>query len=301
MGLRNWIRTQLAQASPSTGYQIQQTLPFDPPEDYSESPEQHPELKHTLEQYMPSMDREEEWFEGFYHVTTNLPAVLSWGALKSRNQLDDAAGLGGGYKNVAADMVSITHNLGKAHQIYDGIVYAAEVAHGMVPPSRILVDVMDWMGFPDDLLTDSPVYGLLRRYLTKKQIRDLDWADMGKLLDANSELQSPEDRYRFMIDVEDAIMNFESEGEQEYPTSRIGFTAPFESFSKVTPANVGIIQLRLRKGARVEHVPEEQELRVEPDDIQIVRVLKSNKTARWLHDSCKFATEDQTRILFTGS
>jgi len=54
-------------------------------------------------------------------------------------------------------------------------------------------------------------------------------------------------------------------------------------------AGYPIQQLKLRKGAITEHVPQEQELRVEPDDIKIVRVIKSNKTARWLRGICKFA------------
>ena len=297
MGLRYWIKSQL---SATAGYPIQQTFPFDPPESFSETPKEHPELKQNLEQYMPEMGTEEdEWFDGFYHVTTNLPAVASWGALKSREQLGEGAmGLGGGFKNEAQDKVSLTHNLGKANQIYDGLTYAAEVAHGMIPPSSIYRDVIDWMGFPDDFLTESPVYRVLRKHLTKKQIRELDWDDMGKILDASPNLRTPEERYGFMIEVEDAIMNFEQEGEQDYPTNRVGFTAPFETFSKINPSNIGIVQLRLRKGAPVEHVPQEQELRVAPDDIQIVRVVK-HKTAStrgWIRGICKFASLEPTSM-----
>ena len=287
MRLRSWLTAQM-----------QQLLPFDPPEDFSEKPEEHPPIQHELEPMTPEGAEPEEWFDGFYHVTTNLPAVLSWGALKSRDQLgENVPGLGGGFKNEASDMVSLTHNLGKAHQIYNAMLFAAEVAHGLIPPSQILWDVMQWMDFPDDFLEESDLFGVLRWFLTKKQIRDLDWPDMGKLLDQAQELQAPDERYKFMIDVEDAILKFEQEGNQEQPSNRVGFTAPFESFSKINPANIAILQIKVRKGADYEHVPQEMELRVDPDDIQLVKVVSSNaKTAMWIRRVCKFASADPTTM-----
>ena len=94
---------------------MQQLLQFDPPEDFSEKPEEHPPIQHELEPMTPEGTEPDEWFDGFYHVTTNLPEVMAWGALKSRRQLgDNVPGLGGGFKNEAPDMVSLTHNLGKA-------------------------------------------------------------------------------------------------------------------------------------------------------------------------------------------
>ena len=65
----------------------QQLLPFDPPESFSDKPEEHPSVQRSLEQMTPEGVEPEEWFDGFYHVTTNLPAVSSWGALKSRASL----------------------------------------------------------------------------------------------------------------------------------------------------------------------------------------------------------------------
>jgi hypothetical protein len=181
--------------------------------------------------------------------------------------------VGGGWKNEASGKVSLTHNWGKAVQIYEGLRYAAEVAHGQVPPSRILADMMDSMGIPDDAYgMHGAIRDFLGAHVPKSVMRDEYLEGLDEALDASPGLASPEARYGFMIGAEDAGLAWEQEGEQEYPSARVGFTAPFEAFSRVDPANVAILRMKVRKGAPREEVPQEMELRYAPDDVQIAGV-----------------------------
>jgi len=79
---------------------------------------------------------------GFFHVTTNLPAVLAEGRLRSRRELHAAgrqgAGLGGGPSNEAADHVSTGLRLGGALRLLQMTRMMARAVHGQIAPEEAL-------------------------------------------------------------------------------------------------------------------------------------------------------------------
>lgn len=260
--------------------QLQGLLPFDDGVEYVEKPAEHESYDYVRD-YIPVGSMEGEFEEGFYHVTTNLPAVLQWGALKSRSQLGQVPGLGGGPRNVAPDKVSVTHSLQKAFEIRDGLLFAAEVAHGQVRPSDIMRtlleagisgDLEDYLGAtwgsdrPSDI---GPVGEVLEQY-APTAMRDDEQEGLEEELDAR--ITTPKQAYEFMVALEDAVTAAMADYDDFRP-SRVGFTVPFETFSRIDPSRIGIVQMRIRKGAPYEHVPEEMELRFDPDDVAISQVV----------------------------
>jgi len=84
---------------------------------------------------------------GFFHVTTNLPAVMASGRLLSRKRTQ-VLGLGGGAANVSSDTVSFVFTLGRAEWLYDAIHAVARAAQDEISASQLLRAVPDWTGFP---------------------------------------------------------------------------------------------------------------------------------------------------------
>jgi hypothetical protein len=79
---------------------------------------------------------------GFFHVTTNLPAVLAEGRLRSRRELRAAdrqgAGLGGGRSDEAADRVSMGLRLDGALRLLQMTRMMARAVHGQIAPEEAL-------------------------------------------------------------------------------------------------------------------------------------------------------------------
>ena len=111
---------------------------------------------------------------GLYHVTTNLPAVLAEGRLRSRRELRAAgrqgAGLGGGILDQAPDRVSVGLTLDGALRVLRGTRMMARAVHGQISAAEALeamktfssssTDMLDraaeWMLDQED--TDDPAY-----------------------------------------------------------------------------------------------------------------------------------------------
>lgn len=277
----------------------QQTLlDFDEPGSFTEKPEeiQSPDLQKDFKDF-GMQQQEDDFLGGFFHVTTNLPAVLHWGALKSRNQLGAVPGLGGGAANESPSTISLTYNQNKAWQLYEALEFAASVAHGKTSASQILDFVMEQYGI-QDIYPDGHVKGVLSNYLPRKILRDEFMEGMEEALD--KAIQTPQDRYAFLQEVETACMQDQEETEtEEFKYMPAGFTAPFETFSQINPDNIGVLRLEVRKDAVPEHVYGELELRFDPDDVRLAPnpiMAQGNRRmamlrTEWVGKNCKFAAD----------
>jgi len=247
--------------------QQQKLLDFDPPESFSGDIEAHPELKKKITETTPEGAMEEEYMDGFYHVTTNLPAVLQWGALKSRKQLGgDIPGLGGGEKNEAWDKISLTHNLDKANTIFYGLLYAAKICSNQLTTSHIFGSTLSEYSFPDDFLMESDVKDFLENWMTPEEMGE-DGENIDQLLDQR--IKTPKEKYDFLTRLE-AVLNTQMENyDMSFTGPPVGLTVPFETFCQLNPKNIAILKMQVRKGASYQHVPQELELRLDPDDVRL--------------------------------
>jgi len=221
---------------------------------------------------------DEEFDFNLYHVTTNLSGVIQSGRLKSRDKLEEnQLGLGGGALNEAPHLVSITYDLSRARKIYDDIKFMVEVVAGTVPAHVILFSVTDEIyGFDE-----SPIFEeIIREHIGDKnwkmyQEGDLSLEEVEQLFDQS--VSGGKEAYNLATDIESIVSAWEGEiSNSEYFQSQsiTGFTAPFEAMQNIKPNNVAILQLVARKGAKADHVPGEMELRFNPEDLRVVRILK---------------------------
>jgi hypothetical protein len=253
--------------------QQQQLLQFDPEQDWQDAPIQSHVLE-NIEEVVPQDVEKDEFLDGFYHVTTNLPAVLHWGALKSRKQLGTVPGLGGGAADEARNKVSLTYNYYKAQRIYDGLMFASNVIHNKVKASEIF----DWMlrehGY-DEIPDDS--YMVLEKYKIPDSILlDEEHAGLEAALDAG--IRGGKRKYEFLADMEDAMRDAgRASDDPSLLQNIVGFTADPATFAAINPANIAILKMQVRKGAPFEHVSTELELRFAPDDVRLAPnpVIKS--------------------------
>ena len=218
-----------------------------------------------------------------YHVTTNLSGVKITGGLKSRRQLKDegqTSGLGGGVRDEAANLVSLTYDYGRAKHIYDEFQFVAAIVIGKVKASEIYDHVngyrQDMYDLEDQL---SPFDQVIRNYgVSKKIIFSGDEQKIKTILDAK--ITTPQERYDFFRELETAVLEQESADNENsdyvYEQSVIGFTAGFEAMSKLNPANIAILQCVLRKDSAQEHVMHEQEIRALPEDLAVIRYMQPN-------------------------
>jgi hypothetical protein len=223
--------------------------------------------------WVPEESRFENWEEekkNVYHVTTNLAGVKQTMGLKSRSELGrGTTGLGGGYKNEAPHLILTTYSYQKAHEIYDGLQYMCSIIRNEVSASQIMEGLIGGTYF--DYLEDREIWDVLRKYISKKNLKNEDF-DVDAALD--SIITTPEDKYDFYIALEDAMMRAESGGGGEYPTQRVGFTVDFDTMKNIKCDQLAILQLAVRKDAESEYVHEEQELRFRPEDLRVIRYFQ---------------------------
>ena len=234
---------------------------------------------------------------GFFHVTTNLPAVLAEGRLRSRKELRAAgvqgAGLGGGIRDEAAHLISVGLTLDGAMRVMGATRLMADAVHGRIDsktamkaldkslaPALDLIDsAADWMG--ED--PDRDEFNVANGYDETKGT--LEW-------DVLQATPGPE-LYTALTQYEEHIANtllvWESEGyldTDEHPCVQpVGFTEPAHKFERVLPENIGLVQLAARRTARPDPVPGECELRFRPEDLVIVAVWQSAPTKRGKRNS----------------
>ena len=79
---------------------------------------------------------------GIFHVTTNLPAVLAAGRLRSRAELRReriaSAGLGGGFRDEAAHLISTGMTLNGSLRVMQAVRVMADAVHGRIDSQSAL-------------------------------------------------------------------------------------------------------------------------------------------------------------------
>lgn len=239
---------------------------------------------------------------GFFHVTTNLPAVLAdrdrdhpLGRLRSRRELRamgrHGAGLGGGGADVMADRVSVGLTLASAQRVLRGMQLMARAVHGQIEPDaameemldltegtrHILESAMDWMGDDEDEESETVVAARdFERELKSDEISARRAYARAKSLGANP----GHVLYESLAGYEETLVNTLGEwisnswisDDEMTCQAPVGFTEPAERFARVHAENLGLLQLAGRKGAAPEFVNNECELRFRPEDLRVVGV-----------------------------
>jgi hypothetical protein len=225
--------------------------------------------------------------EGLYHVTTNLPAVLEAGRLKSRLQLRGQgrkqAGLGGGVKDQAAGMVSVGIGLSGALDVLKAVQTMAKAVHGKISSQEALRQFNAASKRALDMI-DTEVEDTLSNY----DEGDERYDDAVAVEEAMSQAQNDVLRAQPGPDLYAALQRYEQAIEEARSTllisdyegfaecsSSIGFTEPAHKFAHVRPENVGLIRLAARKGAKTDLIEDECELRFKPSDLAIISVWKA--------------------------
>jgi len=222
---------------------------------------------------------------GFYHVTTNLPAVLAEGRLRSRRELRAAgrqgAGLGGGLRDDAPDRVSVGLTLDGALRVLRATRMMAEAVHGQIDARAAFAAMQDLSGSALDLLDraiewmvdgvldeDEPTFHAARSYED----------ELNQLAEDALRARPGPDLYdalrRYETHIENTLSEWTGEGwvelDEQTCSSTVGFTEPASKFARVRPEAVGLVQLAARKGAGSEQIPGECELRFRPEDLALV-------------------------------
>ena len=223
---------------------------------------------------------------GLFHVTTNLPAVLAEGRLRSRRELRAAgrqgAGLGGGLHDDASDRVSVGIKLDGALRVLRATRMMAQAVHGQIEAkeafasmqsfSKSALDLLDrtveWMVDVED--EDEETFRAARSYedelnrLTADALRATPGPDLYDAL------------RRYETHLANTLSEWTGEGWVEWDEqmcgTTVGFTEPAHRFERVRPEAVGLVQLAALGMAWPDQIPEECELRFRPEDLALVGV-----------------------------
>lgn len=235
-------------------------------------------------------ERKEAWLGddsevGFFHVTTNLPAVLKEGALRSRAHLRSrgvpAIGLGGGHGDLGADRISVVLTLDDALRIERGMRLMVDVLAGIAAPDDAMVFLEDdnaasLQDVEDELASRLDAYG--RRDATD------GWA-------AVAEDEMPSARLRVLgaergADLYEAVRAWETmlselladmPGTGDWvmpPRNPIGFCVNAAQFMDVRPENICILRLAVKVGSDEEIYPCEREVRFRPECLEILGAME---------------------------
>jgi hypothetical protein len=220
---------------------------------------------------------------GLYHVTTNLPAVLAEGRLRSRRELRAAgrqgAGLGGGFRDEAADRVSVGLTLGGALRVLRAVRLMADAVHGRIDNQNALIGLLDSLGPPLSALEDAMDWlseensGWEENRAVERYEEEIERCK-DDVLDATSGPELYDALLRYETEVTEAFTQWAAQGwladDAVACAMPVGFTEPAHKFERVKPESVGLLQLAARRGASVDRVPGECELRFRPEDLALV-------------------------------
>jgi hypothetical protein len=221
---------------------------------------------------------------GFYHVTTNLPAVLAEGRLRSRRELRAAgrqgAGLGGGLRDEAPDRVSVGLTLDGALRVLRATRMMAEAVHGQIDARTAFAAMQDLSGSALDLLDRAVEWMVDVEDEDEESFRAArSYEDELNQLAADALRATPgPDLYdalrRYETHIANTLSEWTGEGwvelDEQMCGTTVGFTEPASKFARVRPEAVGLVQLAARKGAESEQIPSECELRFRPEDLALV-------------------------------
>ena len=230
---------------------------------------------------------------GIYHVTTNLPAVLAEGRLRSRAELRKggvaSAGLGGGVGDERPDLVSTGMTLDGSLRVMRAVRLMADAVHARISSRNALVgmnasleptlsqidDAMGWLSEEDSGWEENRAVQRFEEEAGALADRVLAAAPGPDLYDA---------LVRYEIEVAETFTQWAAQGwlddDAVACAMPVGFTEPAHKFERVLPENVGMVQLAARRGASVDRVPGECELRFRPEDLTLVAVWASEPTPR---------------------
>ena len=224
---------------------------------------------------------------GLYHVTTNLPAVLADGRLRSRQDLRVAgrqgAGLGGGLRDEANDRVSVGVKLDRAIRTLQAVKAMARAVHGRCTPDMALMALMAANETPLKI-----VYEEVQAQAADARPKDYEdgdpWFEVVKqdMRDAESAVRRAKtgpELYDALSRWERRLGSFVDEvgwAGDVHCSSVIGFTEPAERFLRVQPGLVGLVKIAARRSASADAVAGECELRFRPEDTALVGVWEES-------------------------
>jgi hypothetical protein len=232
-----------------------------------------------------AIEEQEPQNVGLFHVTTALPAVMAHGRLMSRRQLRAAgwkgAGLGGGLHDEAPDQVSVGLLRDRAEVLLGTLRMMALAVHGHIHPAEalsvlrqasehalwVLNGAMEWMWDEPDTKEGRAAAAFEQEEAIRA--RDVLSAPPGPYL--YERLRAYEDLLSDTLH-EWTIAGWVSDDDL-LCGAPVGFTASAHHFARIRPEDLGLLQLAGKKGAGVDMVPNECELRFKPEDLVIVGVI----------------------------
>ena len=209
-----------------------------------------------------------------YHVTSDHPGVTE-GGLLSREQLQSIGGggqgLGGRVPHLERPgMVATTYSSDRAAEIHDSMVTMARWLRGMIGSKAVIGPLMDAANEHLELnfmRFINGVRGLARDHgVNLKGIRLSESMtpekDLGERMDAAD--LSPEDKYEMVQSMESLLYDLIADDyygvDDRPPDPTPGFAAPFESIRDLDPDRIRTLRLRARRGADIDHIPQEEQL-----------------------------------------
>jgi len=222
-----------------------------------------------------SFVEEEYESDNLYHVTPALDKIKQTLVLKSRAQLGhQTGGLGGGGQGLAPSKISLTYSFSRARELYDQFQFVAAIVGNRIKASQIWSSVSslsndyyydeETLSHTDEVLID---YGIPKSLVVNGEEQKI-----AVVLD--KKIKTAKAKYEFFQALEKAVLEDnqpEDHSEYVYTTEVVGFTEPFEQMKQLNPKQIAIIQVVVRKNARIEHVSEEMEIRASPKDVAIVK------------------------------
>ncbi len=259
---------------------------------------------------------------GIFHVTTQLQTLENNPTLKSRRQLAGIQGLGGSERH-GPDQVSTVFDLDRAMALWGGMRSVVRAVRGEMKPSELAKAVLRWLQFPEgyeswlstleqdamdaeedentfldgatELLGALKIFGV---YPEESEVLESlrhqsTWMDLiskqSRRID--NVFKSGPDVYQMVQSIESVVdENFgmafhDDEMDMILCSPMIGFVAPYEIFSKISPDQISILQLAAKKGCKADWNPDECEVRFFPGDLRILRYrVEELGPIRWKND-----------------
>lgn len=241
--------TDLLEAERSTEFESPKRVITKLPENYVKTAEAIP--PETRQIYGINAEQE------LYHVTTAKNKVYEEG-LKPRKETD-MEGLGGGYKNIAPDKISLTYSEEKASIIKEDLILAVKAAKHQVKPSDILKHFGKRIG---DISFDENLFRELGYLKGSKEAKNLE-----KLYQKiDKDYQGKE--YEFYKITEEFAMKYLDE--TLLPEQITGITASKEKLAQIDPEQIDIVKVAVRKDSKLDIIPDELEIRVNPEDVLVI-------------------------------
>jgi hypothetical protein len=232
---------------------------------------------------------------GLFHVTTNLPAVLADGRLRSRRELQDAgvesAGLGGaGDWDAGAVSVGVLRD--GALRVLKAVQLMADAVHGRIDGARALTAMNEVL---EPTMRVANHYAKLRQSSAEREqyLKLVSGTQTtAELIEEQHKAAQAVRKAKPGVDLYEALRNYESIAGYRYQlgdadnnwnmdigacAQPVTFVEPAHKFARVNPDNIGLLQLAARKTAEPEAISNECELQFKPEDLVIVGVWKASQ------------------------